>query len=383
MARKTTGYEPVFTAYDLGSEEMTPRIDPDEPLTIHLKDVLPTANAYTVTRLGADISRDGLRAILDRRSAPTLYEARVIGTRLVLGTGCSLKDAGWPREFPDPPVTIGPLPDGTLIRFEMIEPNGEIAEIDGGEMRRASFDAWVRTNEVSQTVQLEVLHEAVDGFGREIARLRELLDHFDRYASIPGGVEYNGSPFQAKVREALAIGAEPVALCPKCGSASASPPDEVYCVECATEGWELDTERQKQEPEPLILCACRMERLGTSQACSCTKRDRGWFVWACPGCRARQLKRGALRGGCECGLYISADDERGDDPDSLSDRDRRRLPVPCVKVEVVPRDDAAVERVARALCDDEQEIWDELDAREQTNYRGKALKALSAAGQVA
>jgi uncharacterized OB-fold protein len=28
--------------------------------------------------------------------------------------------------------------------------------------------------------------------------------------------------------------------CPKCGADSASPPAEVYCIECATEGWEQD-----------------------------------------------------------------------------------------------------------------------------------------------
>jgi len=28
--------------------------------------------------------------------------------------------------------------------------------------------------------------------------------------------------------------------CPKCGKPSASPPAEVYCVDCATEGWEKD-----------------------------------------------------------------------------------------------------------------------------------------------
>jgi hypothetical protein len=28
--------------------------------------------------------------------------------------------------------------------------------------------------------------------------------------------------------------------CPKCGKASASPPAEVFCVDCATEGWEAD-----------------------------------------------------------------------------------------------------------------------------------------------
>jgi hypothetical protein len=28
--------------------------------------------------------------------------------------------------------------------------------------------------------------------------------------------------------------------CPKCGKPSASPPAEVYCVECATEGWQED-----------------------------------------------------------------------------------------------------------------------------------------------
>jgi hypothetical protein len=29
--------------------------------------------------------------------------------------------------------------------------------------------------------------------------------------------------------------------CPKCGKPSVSPPDEVYCLDCATEGWEQDT----------------------------------------------------------------------------------------------------------------------------------------------
>jgi hypothetical protein len=29
-------------------------------------------------------------------------------------------------------------------------------------------------------------------------------------------------------------------VCPKCGKPSASPPAEVYCVDCATEGWEKD-----------------------------------------------------------------------------------------------------------------------------------------------
>lgn len=28
--------------------------------------------------------------------------------------------------------------------------------------------------------------------------------------------------------------------CPNCGQPSASPPAEVYCVECATKGWEQD-----------------------------------------------------------------------------------------------------------------------------------------------
>lgn len=44
--------------------------------------------------------------------------------------------------------------------------------------------------------------------------------------------------------------------CPKCGDLSASPPAEVYCVECATEGWEQDAERFRahraatEEPSP-------------------------------------------------------------------------------------------------------------------------------------
>lgn len=50
-------------------------------------------------------------------------------------------------------------------------------------------------------------------------------------------------------------------------------------------------------------------------------------------------------------------------------------------VPVVPCDDTAIERAARALCDDEQEAWDELDALDQTLYRGKALKVLRAAGE--
>ena len=29
-------------------------------------------------------------------------------------------------------------------------------------------------------------------------------------------------------------------VCPKCGKPSASPPAEVFCVDCATEGWEKD-----------------------------------------------------------------------------------------------------------------------------------------------
>jgi hypothetical protein len=51
------------------------------------------------------------------------------------------------------------------------------------------------------------------------------------------------------------------------------------------------------------------------------------------------------------------------------------------EVPVVPCDDAAIERAARALCDDEQEAWDALDVMEHTIYRGKAFKALRAAGE--
>lgn len=54
--------------------------------------------------------------------------------------------------------------------------------------------------------------EAVEELRRARAerdRYRELLDHFDRYASVPSDGAYNGSPFQAEVREALGMRQEP------------------------------------------------------------------------------------------------------------------------------------------------------------------------------
>jgi hypothetical protein len=38
--------------------------------------------------------------------------------------------------------------------------------------------------------------------------------------------------------------------CPKCGKPSASPPAEVYCVDCATEGWEQDAAAHRAARSP-------------------------------------------------------------------------------------------------------------------------------------
>lgn len=44
-------------------------------------------------------------------------------------------------------------------------------------------------------------------------------------------------------------------VCPKCGEPSVSPPAEVYCVECATEGWQDDAaawRRARRDGEDLF-----------------------------------------------------------------------------------------------------------------------------------
>jgi hypothetical protein len=51
------------------------------------------------------------------------------------------------------------------------------------------------------------------------------------------------------------------------------------------------------------------------------------------------------------------------------------------EVPVVPCDDAAIERVAKALTDIAEDYWDEMDDYEREPYRARARKVLRAAGE--
>ena len=85
------------------------------------------------------------------------------------------------------PVAVGPvIPPAESVHVREVL-SGELGEDDARlGLALEGLDLEARVREL----------EAREG------ELRRLLDEFDRYASRPGP-EYDGSPFQAEVREAL------------------------------------------------------------------------------------------------------------------------------------------------------------------------------------
>jgi hypothetical protein len=80
------------------------------------------------------------------------------------------------------------------------------------------------------------------------SQLEGAVDLLERAVSLiaqPTIPEHARRRWQAAVDELLGDGTTAGGQCegercPKCGKPSASPPAEVYCVECATEGWQED-----------------------------------------------------------------------------------------------------------------------------------------------